>query len=729
MKTTLSKNVSSNLLATAVIAVINLVYVFSFTALVFNGELAGYFQLGISVILLSYAVSLTIMAAAGSLPGLIVTPKGILLGIVSVLAVSISARLQGRPEEILATLLICLAITTFLSGFFFLLMGMLRLGHLIRFMPIPVIIGYFAGIGFLLIVRSLSIMTDTSGSSGLLADLIRYDRLILWGPGAAYALAGWLVLRRTQHYLALPLITALGVAAFYGVAVVSGLSLTELRGMGLLMPQRDLQAGFPGFFHESLENVDWGVVVSQSGSMLSLVFVGVVSILIYISLTEAGVDEEIDLEKDLKSAGIANMLLALFSGVVCFHTPVDTRLAHRIGGKQRLTGLALAGLSLLMMAGGTAMVGFFPKPIMGGLILLIGLDVLTGNLGRSRRQLTRSEFGLVVLIAAAVVKLGVLAGVGIGILVAFVLFIVNYSAIEPVKVKLTGRFIQSRVERSHWQRRYLKKAGEQTRIFILQGYLFFGSAERILSRVKQSVSLSESDSTGHVRFIVLDFNLVGGIDASAINVFRKLARFAARQNLALIMTGMNQDVEHLFSLNVLIEDSQVLTFQQLDYALEWCEDQLLKERRPHVLHTAKRQPDVAERSPRASILSALRAYGYRKHLKKGEILFRKGEPAECLYLIESGSFSIRLNPAGQQALRLRKMGRGTILGEIGYYNRQPRSAMAVADDAASVWVLPGSRLDDLEKNDPQMAGQLHKFILKSVSRRMAHDSEAIPQGV
>jgi SulP family sulfate permease len=460
---------------------------------------------------------------------------------------------------------------------------------------------------------------------------------------------------------------------------------------------------------------------------LSLVVVSIISILVYISLTEADAGEEIDLEKDLKAAGIANMLSAVFSGAICFHTPVDTRLARQISGNQRLIGFTFAALSLLMIAVGSSLIGFFPKPIMGGVIMLIGIQVLYENLTRSRRQLEKSEFFLVLLIAAAVIKLGALQGIGVGIVVVAILFIIDYSRVDPVASQFSGRFHQSKVERSKPERQYLKDHGTQSRVFVLQGYLFFGSAERVFKHIQGALNMPTVDNRRHVRFVLLDFHLVNGIDASAINVFRKLSRITEHAEIDLIFTDLNHEFERQFQINGLFQSSRIMKFDQFDYAMEWCENRLLKDRE-RLQGLPERQRIMGEKNLLGEkIKSTLKMYGHLIQLKKNEILFKKGAPSDCLYMIERGNISIMLNDPDHTLSRLRKMGQGTILGEIGLYTHMGRSAQAFAEDDSSLWVLPGQRLRDLENDHPRAANELHRFILKSLSLRMSRDSEAMQE--
>ena len=71
------------------------------------------------------------------------------------------------------------------------------------------------------------------------------------------------------------------------------------------------------------------------------------------------------------------------------------------------------------------------------------------------------------------------------------------------------------------------------------------------------------------------------------------------------------------------------------------------------------------------------------------------------------------------------MGAGTVVGEIGLYTENPRSAHAIADRASILDVLTYERFKALEDKFPDISRQFHKFVVRSLSFHMAQDSEAM----
>ncbi|HEV2359807.1 MAG TPA: cyclic nucleotide-binding domain-containing protein [bacterium] len=75
---------------------------------------------------------------------------------------------------------------------------------------------------------------------------------------------------------------------------------------------------------------------------------------------------------------------------------------------------------------GAGLLSFFPKPVLGGFLFFLGLSFLVEWLYDAWFKLPRTDYVLVLLILAAVGAVNFLAGVGMGVVVAIVLFVVNY---------------------------------------------------------------------------------------------------------------------------------------------------------------------------------------------------------------------------------------------------------------------------------------------------------------
>src|SRR5262249_49713202 len=152
-------------------------------------------------------------------------------------------------------------------------------------------------------------------------------------------------------------------------------------------------------------------------------------------------------------------------------------------------------------------------------------------------------YAVTLVILGAMGTVGALPGVAVGIGAAVVLFVVNYSRISVVKHALSGAEHRSNVDRSVTQHRILSEKGDQTYILKLQGFIFFRTAHTLFDQVRGRAM--EAGRPG-LRFVVLDFRRVTGLDSSAVASFVKMRRLAEAEEFSLVLTQLPPIVQRAF---------------------------------------------------------------------------------------------------------------------------------------------------------------------------------------
>lgn len=172
---------------------------------------------------------------------------------------------------------------------------------------------------------------------------------------------------------------------------------------------------------------------------------------------------------------------------------------------------------------------------------------------------------------AVVALYGVVAGVIAGVIAACVMFTLLYGRVSCVRMAFDATTRTSTVERSIEDAARLRELGTQVCGMCLQGFLFFGTANSILQRVRERLEAKDAVS---VRYIVLDFASTNGMDASVSIAFVKLRQLCASSGADLVLTALPARSRSLLvrtgTLNLRIHE-----FATLDAGLEWIEDTLL----------------------------------------------------------------------------------------------------------------------------------------------------------
>jgi sulfate permease, SulP family len=740
------------LTAGLVAGVITIVVEISLAALIFSGNLAAYLPQGIGFILFGSFIIGLVVALTSSYPGSVAVPQDSPAAILAIVAAAVAAQMPASApaESTFFTVTAALVVTSLLTGTFFVALGAFKLGGLIRYVPYPVVGGFLAGTGWLLVQGGIGVMADVSLSLAQLPALVQPAAMARWAPGLLFAVVLLAMLRRFSHLLIVPAMLFASIGLFYVFLGVTHLSMAEAEAQGWLLgpfPQAGLWQPLP---LSALSQVNWPIIFGQLGNVGTIMVVGVVSLLLNASGLELATQRDIDLDRELRAAGVANCLAGLVGSPAGYHTLSESALGHKLGADSRLVGLVMAVSCGVMLFAGGSLVSFFPKLVAGGLLVFLGLAFLVEWVYDAWFKLSRVEYLIVLVITLAMAFVGVLQAVGLGLVLAVILFVVDYSRVGVVKHVFSGANYSSRVERPRLYRQLLRQKGQWLYILELQGFIFFGTANRLLDQVRQRLGAPGLPSP---RFVVLDFRRVSGLDASAVLSLAKLKQLAQGRKLALIFTQLPLQLQRRLEREVFAGADGAMwhVFPDLDRGVEWCEEQMIqgfaavglsgrprtaKQRLEEILSGLGRplswwgQFDSEDKQQGTKpaptpMLESLMKYLERKDVEGGYCLIREGDAFTSLYFIGDGQVTTeRVYPDGRK-LRLRTTGAGTVVGEAGMYLGSKASASVVTDCPSTIYSLSSDKLSQMEETDPALAAAFHKFMAQSLSERLVSATDTL----
>jgi len=700
----------------------------SLAALIFSGILAPFVAYGIGFILFGAFIYLFLGGLVSYIPGTINLPQDTPAAILALIAAGVVSNTAetATPEGTFITVVVAITVTTLFTGVVFTLFGSFKLSGFARFIPYPVVGGFLAGTGWLLASGSFSVMTDMSITMDNFTDLFRTEVLVHWLPGFVFALALLLILRRSSHSLIIPGMLALSISSFYIALAALGISTVEAAKLGWLLGPFEQDALFRPLTLSSLSMVDWQAILTQVDKIGAVVVLSLISLLLNTSALEVAVKEDIDMNRELQSTGLLNVLAGFFGSTVGYPALSMTVLAHRLNAKTRLAGV-VAGL----VAGGTLLFGadalsYFPKPILGGILLFMGLSFLVEWVIDARTRLPRIDYLLVLMILIAIASIGFLEGIAVGVLAAVVMFVVSYSRINAVKHTLSGANYRSKVERPLAHRQSLQVRGGEIFILRLQGFIFFGTAQKLLDQIRERLNTPDQP---RLRFVILDFRQVALLDSSAVFSITRMKQLAEAQNIQMVWTNLSAAIERLLDKGGLIDESDesFIILPTLDHGLEWCENRILAMEGVTDLtgFFERFEKQLKHAMPELEDPARLMKYLERVEVEEGDYLMRQGEEPKEMYFIESGLVSAQLDLPDGNIMRLRSLRGGTTVGEMGMYLGNTRTASVVADRSSIVYKLSRNALKEMEKKDPELAAMLHQWIASLLAERLAENNRTI----
>lgn len=712
------------LTAGLVLGIIEITINISLATLVFSGALAPFFARGVGLFLMGGVIMGLVIAAVGTLPGSAIGPQDGPAALIAVGASAVGAGMLGNqnPEATYVTVVAAIVISSIITGLAFYLIGQFKLGNLVRFIPFPVIGGFLAGTGWLIVRGALELMLGQSLSLSALASLFQSDVLLRWLPGVLFAASTLFLLRRFNHFLLWPALVFSGIALFYVLIFALGLSMDEARASGILMQPLPSGGLWQPLSSANFGLVDWNMLAANAGKFIAIPIVSLIGFLLNASALELVAKRDMDLNRELRVAGLANLLAGLASAPAGYHLLGATSLAQRMGARTRITSFVVPILCALMLLAGGTFVSFLPAAFLSGMLLVLGLSFLMDWLYDARKQLPASDYILVWVILFVVATFGFLEGVAVGIALAVVLFVFKYARIATVRDSLNGKIYRSKVERPPFQRDVLHRKGEQVHIFRLQGYLFFGTSNGILDRVREILE----DKTFNEHFIVLDFQRVHNLDSSAVSSFVRMRQLADLYDIYLVLTQVRPEIRRQMEQGGFVGDQRVQFFPALDFGMEWCENMLLMRNEASTEFIATSiQAQLKRTFPHPELVKPFFEYLERVEAPINTILMSRGDPSDSMYFIETGRIDIQLTTDDGDTIRLRSLRGGTVVGEIAMYMKTNRTADVITTQNCVLYRLTSEALERIEAESPEIASALHEWVATQMAERLAENNNTI----
>lgn len=507
---------------------------------------------------------------------------------------------EENVREVIATTLVAFALSSFLTGLSFLLLGYLRLGLLIGFFPRHILVGCIGGVGVFLILTGLTVSTrlPSDALDPPTLETLRYfafnvHALAQWIPPLILAILLRVITTRWKHQLLFPIYFLVIPTVFYIVVVAADLDFDALRKDGWLFESaqgsgdsEDKWYGFYSYF--DLELIRWTPIWKTLPTQFALLFFNILHPPLNVPSLSVSLDQDIDTNRELVGHGYSNILSGLFGTVPNYLVYVNTLLFYRLGGGNRVASFLLAVVTFVLLVVGTGPIAYIPVVVVSALIFVLGIDLVKEALWDTRHRVNRMEYITMISIIVTMTVWDFVIGVFLGIIASCFFFVVQNSQRRSIRVCYTGDSAMSTVRRPAAQRAYIRDVSKQTRIIQLQGFLFFGTIVHVEDTLRSIVE-DPNWRKQPVRFVIVDLTLVAGVDMSSAEAFVRVQRLLAAKGVVLVFCGVTikSSVAKALASCGILEEPQVELFETLNDALEWTENAYLSAwlRVQHLEHT------------------------------------------------------------------------------------------------------------------------------------------------
>jgi SulP family sulfate permease len=440
---------------------------------------------GLTVAIVALPLSMAIAIASGTTPH-----RGIVTAIIGGFIISAlgGSRFQiGGPAgafiPLVATTMAIhgyegLAIATFMAGLMLVVVGALRLGTYIKYIPYPVTVGFTAGIAVIILVSQIRDLLGLTLGTAEPAEML-HKLPVLWHalPSANLAAIGLAALsigvivavRRFRPALPAFLIA---VVAGAGAAILLALPVETIASRFGALPAGISYQGLPGL---SLNRIRELIVPAIAIAMLG----GIESLLSAV-VADGMTGRRHRSNCELVAQGIANMASALCGGIPVTGTIARTATNVRAGARGPVSGMlhALFLLVFLVVAGNW--MGYVPLAVLAGVLVVVAWSMAEKSEFLSLLRASRGDALVLLASFLLTVFVDLTAGIGVGIVLGSLLFM--HRMAEAIEVRTATRMVEEdTADDTAGRPAYDTRRGsdEDVVIYRLSGAFFFGAAATV----------------------------------------------------------------------------------------------------------------------------------------------------------------------------------------------------------------------------------------------------------
>ena len=690
----------------------SVLWCYGFAAIIFTGTLSIFLPLGLVILLGGWALLSICVALSSRAPVHMIAideQAVVIIGSISVAMIASFGEEAASPRG-LATILAIMSLVSLTVSISFFCASRFQLTRLLELLPYPVICGFMAGIGWLLLDAGVMVSLDYPISKelwGLLQQDNNFQKLAACLGGGFFLL---IFTNRVERTWALPAATAIILLIFFGVTFLVETDMPTLRASGWVFDIRAPDGGISEMIGGlTWAHVDGAFIVSVIPQLITVIFLTMLAASLNLSaMTAVNLKDGLKSAEEMSGIGRGNFLCALIACPPGYSDAPASILYQGFGASSRWMPLASSAVCLLVLISGDWFISYTPKVLIGATIFLFAFQLFYDWMYVNVRSFSFTDYLIVCIILITVIGFGFMQGILVGVLLTVLVFVTRYSLIPAFQDQYSLIDHRSSVERSLNDDQVLESNGGEALVYNLRGYLFFGTANTVRDTIRESIE------HGRYAQILLDLRRVTGIDISAMTAFAQLKQICdARQVLLLYTCTEEETGESLIKLDAVSHcDGKAQIYASADFAIEQMEERLLQKYASETgnesvgFHLANLLNDEAK-------VAALMRAMVRIECREGGFLFRQGDLDSGFYILESGRMSATIDTGRAPSQRVKKFCAGSVIGEMSSYTSQgTRSASVIADSDAVLYYL-----------NPQSLGDqsiVHELVARTMGARMEY---------
>ena len=463
-------------------------------------------------------------------------------GPMTVVAATLISGVWATSSGSISSVLISMALAGLFCGLFQILFGIIKLGKYVRYIPYPVLSGFMSGIGVIIILQQLYPLVGLKGTGTMIDLVMGIPAAVSDGISVTALLLGLGTIAIIELF---PLVTKKVPATLVALIVMTVVSLFCNLDSKLIIG--DIPSGLPlPFFANaniSLSGIDWMTVLKASLIPgLTLAGLGSIDTLLTSVVADNITKTKHNSNKELIGQGIGNAIAGLFCGLPGAGATMRTVVNVKSGGRTQISGMVHALLLLAILLGLGGLVKYVPLSVLAGILITVGWGIIDFKGFKDLLRIPRADAVVLVVVFLVTVFVDLLTAVGIGMVIACVLFMKRASDLVEggySSTTMTSADLHKGLpnpgeanfdKTKPWQDEGGITEEMRQHIYIqrLNGPIFFGT----INKFKEVME----DVPDHAKVVIIRMKLVSFMDQSGLYAMETAIKDLQARGILVLMT-------------------------------------------------------------------------------------------------------------------------------------------------------------------------------------------------
>ncbi len=426
-----------------------------------------------------------------------------------------------------------LMIATILAGVFLILLGVFRLGTIIKFIPYPIVVGFTSGIAvtiFTTQIKDLFGLSIAEVPADFVAKWIVYVKnfssIDLWST-AVGILSVALIAVSPKFSKKVP-----GSLIAIVVMTLAAWLLREFCGISSIETIGDrfkIQAAIPDM---SVPSITWEQVQMLFPTAMTIAVLGAIESLLSATVADGVTGDHHDSNQELIGQGIANLCTPLFGGIPATGAIARTMTNINNGGRTPVAGIIHAVVLLLIFLVFMPLAQYIPMACLAGVLVIVAYNMSGWRTFRELMKNPKSDVTVLLITFFLTVIFDLTIAIEIGLVIACLLFMRRMA--ESTQIKVITEEIDPNAESDVEMHEEHLIIPDGVEVYEINGPYFFGIANKF-----EELMATMDD---HPKVRVIRMRRVPFIDSTGIHNLQNLCAMSEREGTRIVLSGVTPNV-------------------------------------------------------------------------------------------------------------------------------------------------------------------------------------------